>query len=441
MRRRHTESSGRAIALRLSVLLAHAIVMAGLTAFATPLWAQEEGERLGDRATRQTASMRESTYKELARAQEAAESAQYSEAIRLLEGLGDDGLNSYERAQMLNLYAYVYYLQDNYPKAISTYETLLEVEDLPEAMGTGAVYTLAQLYFSTENWRRAADMMNRWLALNPDPKPRPFEILAQAYYQLEDYRSAVGPILKVVELTRKEGRVVDEQTYLLLRVLYYELGELERVAEILQELIKLFPSKQYWIQLAGIYGELEDRPRQLNTFELAHLQGLLATEAEVMSLAGLLLQNDLPFRAGKVLDAGLEDGTITSTLESWRLLAHAWTLAQEDDWAIPALQRAAQLSEDGELDVVLAQTFMNLDRWGDAAQALRAAVAKGGLERADQAYIMLGQALFNMRAFDEARAAFEAAGADRRSSRLAGQWVNYADNEEDRLAQLEAALE
>ena len=54
-----------------------AIALALTVAFsgASPLWAQQEteGESLGDLETQETQSMREATYKQLAKAQEAAE--------------------------------------------------------------------------------------------------------------------------------------------------------------------------------------------------------------------------------------------------------------------------------------------------------------------------------------------------------------------------------
>ena len=54
---------------------------------------------------------------------------------------------------------------------------------------------------------------------------------------------------------------------------------------------------------------------------------------------------------------------------------------------------------------------------------------------------MLGQVLFNMNAFDEARQAFERAQSDRRSRQLAAQWLTYIDREQERQAELKKALE
>ena len=112
-----------------------------------PVWAQEEEEQtLGDLETRETQSMREATYKELAKAQEAAEEEDYSEAIKVLDKLTkDDDLNSYELSQIYNLYAFIYYSQDRLPQAIQAYEKLLQQPDLPEALETGTVFNLSQL--------------------------------------------------------------------------------------------------------------------------------------------------------------------------------------------------------------------------------------------------------------------------------------------------------
>lgn len=421
----------------LAVVLALALALVAVAA------AQDEGEQqsLGDLETQETASMREAIYKELAKAQEAAEAENYSQAVQTLEKLSKEDLNNYERAQLLNLSAYVYYAQDQVSKAIGAYELLLNQPDLPEALQTSTLYTLAQLYFSREEWQKSIDVLQRWLDATEDPSVQAYEMMAQAYYQQGKYRDALRPAWKVIELTQKAGQPVSEHSYLLLRVLHYEMGEYKQAIDVLQDLIARWPKKQYWMQMASLYGEMDQQKKQLNTLELAYLQGYLDQEAEVLTLVSLLLNNDVYARAGKILQKGLDDGTVASTLEHWRLLAQAWTMAQEDERAIPALQKAAELSSDGKMDLILGQTYMNLGRWEDSVAAVRTALRKGGLSRTDQAQVMLGQALFELERYDEAREAFVAAQSDSRSRQLAAQWINYIENEKDRQAQLEAALE
>jgi len=431
---RHTPAPSPARVLLLVAALALAFVAA--------VPAQDEGEQsLGDLETQETASMREATYKELAKAQEAAEAEDYAGALQTLEKLGKQDLNSYERAQLLNLSAYVYYAQDQISKAINAYEQLLTQPDLPEALQTSTLYTLAQLYFSREEWQKSIGALERWIDKTEKPTVQAYEMMAQAYYQQENYREALRPAWKIVELTQQAGEPVKEHTYLLLRVLHYEMKQYPQVIDVLQELIKKWPKKQYWMQLASLYAELEDQKRQLNALELAYLQGYLEQETEILTLVSLLLNNDVYLRAGNILEKGLNDGTVSSTLEHWRLLAQAWTMAQENERAIPALKRAAELSSDGKMDLVLAQTYMNLEQWEESIDAARIALRKGGLDRPDQAQVMLGQALFELERFDEAREAFAAAQADRRSRQLAAQWISYIDSEQERQAQLAAALE
>jgi len=178
---------------RLNIGMVNSFTFAALiiTLALTPsiLIAQEEDSKSwGDAETVVTPTMREALYKSLAKAQESAEEKDYPQAIKQLDKIRNGELNSYELSQVLNLYAYIYYAQDNYPKAIDSYEELLKQPDLPVALKTGTMHTLSQLYFSTEQWQKSIDKMNQWLASGQKPKPQTYELLAQAYYQKKEYK-------------------------------------------------------------------------------------------------------------------------------------------------------------------------------------------------------------------------------------------------------------
>ena len=128
------------------------------------------------------------------------------------------------------------------------------------------------------------------------------------------------------------------------------------------------------------------------------------------------------------------------TENNWRILAQAWQLSQEDEKAIPALTRAAGLADDGELDVRLAQSHQNLAQWDECVEAAREALRKGELRRDDQANMIMGACLFELKEYGAARTAFNAAAEDSRSETNARSWIQYVDTEEDRDEQLAAAL-
>jgi len=418
-----------------------ALTIAAVAVVSAPVSAQDQ-EDLSNVETHEMSSMRESVYKELARAQDKIKENQFNEALEYLDKLREDKeLNSYERAQVWNLYAFIYHSQDKYPEAIGAFEKILEEEGVDKALEANTVYSLAVLYYSLEQWRKVISMVNRWILLTEEPKPQAQELLAEAYYQLGEYREAIPHIRKSIELKRAAGQQVTERPYQLLRTAYSELEDYEQAAAVLEELIRLFPKASYWIQLAGTYNLAGDEKKQLNVLELAYYQGYLKTEQELLTLVGMLLRNDLPYRAGKIIEKGLEDGVLEKKLENWRLLSQAWTLANEDRKAIPALTQATRQTKDGELDIVLAQTYINLEEWESAATSLRAGIRKGGIRRPDQAYVMLGQALFSLGKYDESREAFEQAQSDSRSRKLALQWLVYIDSELERQDKLRAALE
>ncbi len=140
------------------------------------------------------------------------------------------------------------------------------------------------------------------------------------------------------------------------------------------------------------------------------------------------------------MEAALNEGVVESTENNWRVLAQAWQLAQEDEKAIPALSRAAGLSDSGELNLRLAQSHQNLAQWQDCIDAARDGLRKGDLRRADQGRMILGACLFELDEYGQARTAFQSAQEDTRSRTSATSWIRYVNAEEERERQLQAAL-
>jgi tetratricopeptide (TPR) repeat protein len=189
-----------------------------------------------------------------------------------------------------------------------------------------------------------------------------------------------------------------------------------------------------------MYGQEGNDEWQLALYQVAHEAGWLTRSNELVQMAQLLLQADVPVQAAKIIQAGLDDGTIESNERNWRLLAQSWQLAQDDPQAVPALTRAAGLAEDGTLDVSLAQSYQNLYEWESCVDAAREGIRKGDLRREDQAYMILGACLFEQKEYTAARNAFEEAAEDERSRGNARSWIQYVDSEQARDEELAAAL-
>ena len=351
-----------------------------------------------------------------------------------------DDLNSYETAQMWSFYAFVYFVQDNYREAIRAYEMVLQQPDLPLGMETTTMYSLCTLYFQQERYEDSLATLDRWFAIAEDPGPDPYVLRAQIFYSLQRYGEGIGPIATAIRLNRELEREPQERWYQLLNVFYFELEEYPSVIEVLRTMIELWPKREYFVQLSAMYGQQGDDNAQLALYQVAHEAGWLTRSNELIQMAQLLLQADVPVQAAKIMQAGLEDGTIESNERNWRLLAQSWQLAQEDRRAVPALIRAAGLAEGGTIDISLAQAYQNLYDWENCVEAARDGIQKDDLRREDQAYTILGVCLFEQKEYNAARIAFEEAAEDERSRANAQSWIQYVNSEQTRDEELAAVL-
>ena len=167
----------------------------------------------------------------------------------------------------------------------------------------------------------------------------------------------------------------------------------------------------------------------------------------------MLLLKKNPYWAAQVLVAGqqkkvtiTDDDTgeeeIVAVLKdkekTLKLLADAWRMAQEIDKAIPVLERAAKLSKDGDLYVLLGNLYLYEDRMEDSIRAIENALKKSKIKSRSQAQLVLGQAHFELENFDEAKKQFRLAARDenKRIKKTANSWIKYAENEAIRVQNL-----
>lgn len=381
-------------------------------------------------------AMREAVYERLSRAQEATDEGDFTRALEQLEKLRKmKDLAPHEKAQMYTAYGYTYFSQEKYDEAAASYERVLEQENLTEAMRTSTLYTLGQLMFHLERYEQALGYLDRWLAEAENPGPEPYILKGQALYQLDRLSEAAAPVQRAIDIARSRGQSVQENWYVLLRVIYFETQDYENLLDVLEILVTEYPAKEYWLHLASAYGEMGQTQKQLAVYETAYDQGYLTSSAEIVLLSQLLLQAEIPYRAGVLLQAGLDDGSIENTAAHWRLCAQAWILAQENQAAIEALKRAAELSDDGELYARIAQSYANLDEWEAAADAAATAIERG-VRDPQELHLMRGMAYFELGRYPEAKAAFGEAQKLEKGRGQATRWLAYVEREEARLREL-----
>lgn len=396
-----------------------------------------------EQKTKRVPALREKVYSQLARAQKLADDGDVKAGLEALDSINErsSSMNSYEIAMMHNFYGFIYYNQNDLPKAIASFERVVAEEGIPETLRLSTTFSLAQLAMANSDYDKVIAFLDNWDEINTQPIPEGYYLLrAQTYYQLKDYKQGLDYITKVISLSDDEGKTPKENWLVLQRAMFYSLNQTNKVVEVLERMVKLYDKPEYWVQLSGMYGETGHEKKQLAVIEAAYQQGFLTSRADLRQLAQVYLYNGLAFKAAEVMSKAIDNGIAEKTAKNYAFVAEAMIQAKEDEKSIEYFVKAADLSDHGQYDQRLAEVYVNTEHYEDAADSARKALDKGGLDFESNAFVALGMAQYNLQNFDASILAFEQAEKHKKSQRLAKQWIKYVKREKVHAETLRTAL-
>lgn len=364
------------------------------------------------------------------------------QAVEMLtESLGRRGLNGYEVAQIWNTLAFAYYTLEDLDATKRAYEKVLQQGTISLALELSATRALFQLYYADEDYNKAIAFIDKWMALNENPDPDVTFIKATAYYQMDDLDSSLRTALEVERIANELQKEMKENWLYIQVVLYNEKKDYDKVIEILERLIVTFPKKQYWMHLAGMYGEKGWDDKALSAYYAAYAQGMFDKETEVVMLSQRLLNAEVPYEAAVILEKGFKQELIEKNEKNIRLLATSYTMSKDYGKAIDAWKDATNYAEDGEVFYRLAQALSNEDRHKEAVEAYRDALEiEKGIKDIEEVQFWLGISLMQLEEWDDAQKAFRAAAKDKDRRKSANQYIQYIANEKKRIAALAEML-
>ena len=415
-----------------SLMMVLALTLSGGTFVSTQATAEVKKEQ----KTKRTPALRSKVYDQLARAQKLADMGNIDEALDSLKSVErkSGSMNSYEKAMMYNFFGFIYYNAEDYDNAISAFEKVVAQQPIPESFEQSTLFSLSQLHMMRGNYDQTVDYLEKWETLHSGEVPAKNLVLkAQAMYQKKDYPAASTYINAAIEQREnsEEGYQVEENWYVLQRAVYYELKQPAKVTEVLVKMVKQFNKPEYWIQLSGMYGELGLEKEQLAVIESAYQQGFVTKSSDLFNLAQLYYYHQAPFKAAKIMESAIDGGVMDKSLTNLKFLAQSWSLAKENEKAVPVMMAAADLSEDGELDLQLAQIFLNMEEYDSAAEASQKALDKGNLRNPGNAHLILGMALFNQQYFAESLIQLAKAEEHQGTKAMAERWRKFVENEQE----------
>ncbi len=394
------------------------------------------------RTAKKVPAMRNRVYSQLARAQKLADEGVKIAGFEVLDEVKEriDSLNSYERAMLWNFYAFMYYGNDDISSAIEHFELVIKEQAIPDSLYLSTLYSLAQLSMQQHDYPQALTYLQQWQANNSKALTASQHIMfAQIYYQDKQFEKVIKAVKQAISLAEQSNATVKENWLILQRASYYELKQPLQVVKVIEQLVRLYDKPEYWLQLAGMYGEVGQEDKQLAVMEAAWQAGHISKESDVMTLAQLYRFHQVPYKAAVLLEQAIANGTVVASEKSLAALAQAYIAAKEDEKALPILTQAAEIADTGKFDMQLAQAYLNLERWQEAITSANKALLRGGISREGDMYLVIGMAKFNLQAFDDALIAFTQAQKIPQSAKTAKQWFHYVEREQgqhERLAML-----
>ena len=312
-----------------------------------------------------------------------------------------------------------------------------------------------------EDYQRGIELILIWMDEVETVTAQSWSLLGTAYFQVEDYRKSRDSFITAIDLAEVEGYKPKENWYVTLAASYEELkkelGEKETILkqlDIYEILVNLYPKKRYFLQLGQAYGALEREKDYMVTLNAAYMSNYLDKEGEYLTLAQLLLMNGNPYQAASVIVSGQKKEVLVTnektkkeelkpvvkdSEKNLKLLADSWRMAQEIDKAIPVLEKAAKISEEGENYILLGNLYLVEDKLNEAVDAIQKGIKKGKLKKISQAHLTLGQAQFELKNFEEAKKQFRMAARDKdkKIKKTANNWIKYTENEEIRIKNIQ----
>lgn len=403
--------------------------------------AAAEEERRPPPTTRQSETLSRRVYERINEVMELRDAENFAEARRILDEIKDmhskGQLNNREAYTMFLFYANLDQMQENYEGALANYQEILKIpEQTPEVMEQTWMQ-VGNLYYVLERYQDAIEAFNTYNQIAAVPNDDVYLRIAYANYQLERYQDAIPPLLKNFELLRASGEEIPKNSYGLLRALYLTLEDYPKAYQAVRESILLYGDPQDWVLLAQLSAQMEKFDDQIRLYYASGIGGFLESSTGYVTLASLLSNVDNPYGCARVIETGLQSGAVVEDFNSLNLAATCYQIAREDEKAIPFLEKAAELAEDGQTYIALARAQMTLENYEEAIDAFNKGFQKGDLSRPDQAYLLQARAYLELNRHDEGIAAARNAARDNRSADTAQTWITHLTNEKNRYETLQ----
>ncbi len=243
-------------------------------------------------------------------------------------------------------------------------------------------------------------------------------IIAQAYYQLGDYR---GCLRYASDHTGAGSAMLERAVQCA-----YRTGDDALMRQAAEQAVAASGTPKNWtslLNLADRARQMSD-PQKVDIYRLRYLTGAMAKPSDdYMTLAQLLIAARLPTEARTVTEKGMQAKILVDS-RAQRLLERAKSDQARDIATIAAQTAAAKKGPDGDELIRIGQDYTGMGKYPDAIGVINAGIAKGTHDP-DMAYVALAQAQFAAGQKPAALASLAKANKSPNGQMIAHLWALY----------------
>ena len=336
---------------------------------------------------------------------------------------------SYERALINQLYGNFYVIQSKFQEAIPWYEKSLKFKKIPLVTGLQVRKNLAQCYFQDSNYSDTIKILEEYKAIAEKRRllfsPIDRVMLGISYFQEGQLEKAYESISLANKLSTsyKEDWLGYELS------LAIQLEKYSEAIEISQLLIFVNPDKkEYWKQLSGLYYNQDSDDESLAGLELAYEQNTLTKEKEYTDLGRYYLYKNLPQKAIKTIQYGIDIGIVEASKENYELLADSYFILKDRTKGIQFLQKSLEIEKDPNTAFKIGRFAFEEEDWETSYKYLLISKDLKYKKSPGRLDLLMGIALYEMNDYLEAKKYFTIA-LDFEDTKISAEgWISYVND-------------
>jgi hypothetical protein len=351
--------------------------------------------------------------------------------LKELDALPDQ--TPYEKYLIMRVRGPAEFSVNDFTGAAADFEALLVDPLLPPGDRLIMMKSLAGLYYSSEQYPKAAVAIQRYLDAGGDDAQLK-SLLPQAQYASKDYANAAKNTRAQVDADYAAGRVPSEKQLRLLYSAYMGMKDDANSIVAVEHMAVDYPKPEYWADLISRTREIDNFADRLvpDYYRLkAQVLGQV-DDRERLNYAAITARQGYPIEARKVLDqayASAKPFTGTNLADANKLRPEINKAAAGDLAQMSANETAARSAKDG--NALVSQGLLETlnDNPAKGAQMIEQGIAKGGLRSPEEAKLHLGYAQIRAGRDADALKTFQSiSGGAPGTAQLAHVWILYAQS-------------